>query len=248
MAFTAAMVAGGSGHAHAFDLPDLLSADLAGADWLGGQADAFAGVDGGDTWLFSYGGFTLAPGALDRNGWRVRLYSGAGYYSYTPSSRGSPNAFAPRRVDVFQLEALAGWQFSTGIITAKLFVGAAYEDHAISPADPDNAIAGTHLGAKVAAETWFDIAPRAWVGADASYATTIDAYSGALKLGLKPFDWLSLGPEASVFGDRENDAHRFGAFARWHCSGCDMTVSGGVSGDYEDETGAYGALSFYRRF
>jgi hypothetical protein len=248
MAFSAAMLAGGSNHAHAFDLPDLLSADLVGADWLGGQADAFAGVDAGDSWLFSYGGFTLAPGALDRDGWRVRLYAGSGYYSYTPSGRVGSNAFAPRRADVFQLVALAGWQFSAGVITAKLFAGVAYEDHAISPADPDNAIAGTHIGAKVAAETWFDLARWAWLSADASYATTIDSYSGALKLGFRPVAWVSLGPEASVFGNREFDGHRLGAFARWHCSGCDVTVSGGLSGDYDEETGAYGALSFYSQF
>ena len=248
LAFTAAMLAGGSGHAHAFDLPDLLSADLAGADWLGGGADSFAGVDAGDTWLFSYGGFSLAPGGLDRDGWRIRLYAGTGYYNYTPSGGASPNAFAPRRADVFQLEALAGWQFSTGLITAKLFAGVAYEDHTISPADPDNAIAGAHLGAKLAVETWFDVSQWAWASADASYATGIDAYSGAVKLGLRPFEWVSLGPEASVFGNREFDGHRLGAFARWHCGGCDMTVSGGISGDYDDETGAYGALSFYSQF
>jgi len=250
IALTAAIIAAGSEDARAFDLSDLLTPDLAGADWLGGEADAFAGVDAGDTWLFSYGGFTLAPDGLDREGWRIRLYGGAGHYRYTSSVEVSPGAVVDfdRRADVFQLEALVGWQLSAGMMTAKLFAGVAYEDHAVSPGDPQNAIAGAHFGAKLALETWFDLSRWAWASADASYASTIDGYSAAAKFGLKPVGWLSLGPEASAFGNREFDGHRLGAFARWHCGGCDMTVSGGLSGDYDDETGAYGALSFYSRF
>jgi len=250
IALTAAMIAGGSENARALDLPDLLAPDLAGADWLGGEADAFAGVDAGDTWLFSYGGFTLAPDGLDREGWRIRLFGGAGHYRYTSTVEVSPGALVDfdRRAEVFQLEALVGWQVSAGMMTAKLFAGVAYEDHAISPGDPQNTIAGAHFGAKLAVETWFDLSRWAWASADASYASTIHGYSAAAKFGLKPVGWLSLGPEASAFGNREFDGHRLGAFARWHCGGCDMTVSGGLSGDYDDETGAYGALSFYSRF
>lgn len=247
---TAVMIAGFSGHARAFDLPDLLVPDLLAAEWPGGRTDAFAGVDAGDSWQVSYAGFTLAPDGLDREGWRVRLYGGAGRYSYTSTTEISPGlrvAF-DRRAEVFQLEALAGWHTSAGMMTARLFAGIAYEDHVVSPDDPQNAIAGAHFGGKMAIETWFDLSRWAWASVDASYTSTIGGYSGAIKLGLKPVGWLSLGPEASALGNREFDGRRLGAFARWHCGGCDATLSGGVSGDYDDETGAYGALSFYSRF
>jgi len=243
-------VAAPAGRARAFDLPDLLIPDIADTDWVGGRADAFAGMDVGDTWAFSYGGATLAPSGLDSAGLRVRFYGGAGHYTYQGVKETSPGVHVTvnRHAEVVQLEALVGWQFAAGPMIAHVYAGVAYEDHVVTPGDPGNTIEGAHLGGKIALETWVDLTRRAWLSADASYATTIDAYSGAAKLGLRPFDWLSLGPEGSVFGNREFDGHRLGGFARWHCGGCDMTVSGGISGDFEDETGAYGAISFYSRF
>jgi len=234
--------------ARAFDLSALLSPDLAAADWMGG-ADTFGGLDVTDSAVFSYGGLTLAPGGLDGDGLRLRLYAGSGHYSYSSrtDTKGGLVTF-DRRADVLEAEALAGWQVNTGAVTVRLFAGVAYEDQVITPDDPENALAGAHVGAKLALETWFDLASWAWLSADVSYATTFDAYSGAAKLGLRPVRWLSLGPEGRAFGDREFDAHRLGGFARWHCGGCDVTISGGVSGDYDDDAGAYGALSFYRRF
>ena len=225
--------------ARAIDLSALLEPDLAAADWLEG-ADTFLGVDATDSVLFSYSGFTLSPGRLDREGLRLRVYAGAGRYTYVSGTEGT--------ADLVQAEALVGWQFHAGLITAKLFAGIAYEAHTIDPGEPDIALRGGHVGAKVALETWFDLSERAWLSADASYATAIDSYSGSTKLGLKPVAWLSLGPEAAAFGNQEFEAHRLGGFARWHCGGCDVTVSGGVSGDYDDDTGAYGALAFYTRF
>ncbi|MFP3921910.1 MAG: cellulose biosynthesis protein BcsS [Dichotomicrobium sp.] len=234
----------------ALDFSALLSPDLAGYEWLGGRADAFAGTSAAGSALFNYGGFTLAPGGLDRDGPRLRLYGGAGQYSYTGGveTKSGLGADIRRRADVVQAEVLAGWQFGMGAMTAKLFAGLAYEDQQMAPPDPGNDLAGAHLGAKLAVESWFDLASWLWFSADASYATVHESYSGALKLGLKPLVSLSIGPEAAASGNREFDSHRLGGFARWHCGGCDVTLSGGISGDYDDETGGYGALSVYTRF
>jgi hypothetical protein len=238
----------GPAPARAVDISALLAPDIADADWMSG-ADVFAGMDVTDSALFNYGGVTLAPGGLDRDGLRIRLYAGSGYYGYRSSTDTTGGLVTfDRRADVVQAEALIGWQVSTGAMTATLFAGVAYEEQVITPDDPENPLAGAQIGAKAALETWFDLASWAWLSVDASYATTFDAYSGAVKLGLRPVRWLSLGPEARAFGDREFDGHRLGGFARWHCGGCDVTVSGGVAGNYDEETGAYGALSFYRRF
>ncbi len=235
--------------ARALDLSALLAPDIADADWMGGGVEVFAGVDGSDSAMFSYGGLTLAPSGLDSNGLRVRFYAGSGNYTYT-TARGTPDGLVSvhRRADILQAEALIGWQVSIGATTAKLFGGIAYEEQTISPDDPENALAGERFGAKLALETWVDLARWAWLSVDASYATSFDAYSGTARLGLKPHTDLSLGPEARAFGDREFDGHRLGGFARWHCGGCDVTISGGVAGDYDAQTGAYGALSFYRSF
>lgn len=236
--------------AKALDFSALLSPDLAAHEWLGGRVDAFAGMSAIGSAQFSYGGFTLAPGGLDRDGPRLRLYGGAGQYSYTGGgeTRAGFRADIRRRAEVVQAEALVGWRFSTGAMTAKLFAGLAYEDQQMAPPDPGNDLAGAHLGAKLAVESWFDLAPWLWLSADASYATLHESYSGALKLGVKPLPSLSFGPEAAASGNREFDSHRLGGFARWHCGGCDVTLSGGVSGDYDDDTGTYGALSVYTRF
>lgn len=238
-----------AGPARALDLSALLASDIAGADWMGGGVEVFAGVDGSDSAMFSYGGLTLAPGGLNSNGLRVRFYAGSGNYTYTTAT-GTPDGLVSvhRNADILQAEALIGWQVSAGAITAKLFGGIAYEEQAISPDDPENTLAGERFGAKLALETWLNLARWAWLSVDASYATSLDAYTGAARLGLKPHTDVSLGPEARAFGDRAFDGHRLGGFARWHCSGCEVTISGGVAGDYDAQTGAYGALSFYRRF
>jgi len=246
----ALMACGNSFAARAIDLSALLAPDLAADNWMTSRADAFAGVDATHSSVFSYGGFTLAPGGLDQDGLRLRFFAGAGYHGLNEHSGVS----APQldgfthRADIFQAEALVGWQIASGPVIARLFAGVSYDEQAISGPQIDYALQGEHVGAKVALETWVDLSPSAWLSADASYATGIGAYSGALRLGVTPMAWVSVGPEAAIFGDREHDGHRLGAFARWHCGGCDATLSGGVSGDYDEETGAYGALSFYRRF
>lgn len=246
-----ALVADGNRFAaRAIDLSALLAPDLAGDNWMVSRADAFTGVDATHSSVFSYGGFTLAPRGLDHDGLRLRFFAGAGYHGLNEHSGVS----APQldgfthRADIFQAEALVGWQIASGPVIAKLFAGVSYDEQAISGPQIDYALQGEHVGAKVALETWVDLSPSAWLSTDASYVTSIGAYSAALRLGVTPAAWLSIGPEAAVFGDRKHDGHRLGAFARWHCGGCDATLSGGVSGDYDEETGAYGALSFYRRF
>ena len=246
----ALMADGNSFAARALDLSALLAPDLAGDDWMDSRADAFSGVDATHGSVFSYGGFTLAPGGLDHDGLRLRFFAGAGYHGLEEPGEASalvPDGFT-HRAEVFQAEALVSWQVSPGPVIAKLFAGVSYEEQAISGPQIEYALAGEHLGAKVALETWVDLSRSGWLSADASYTSGMDAYSAALRLGVQPAEWVSVGPEAAVFGDRENDEHRLGAFARWHCGGCDATLSGGVSGDYDEETGAYGALSFYRRF
>ena len=246
-----ALIAGGNSFAaRAIDLSALLTTDIAGDNWMASRADTFAGVDATDSSVFTYGGFTLAPSGLDHDGLRLRFFAGAGYHGLEEPGRASavvPEGFT-HRADIFQAETLVGWQVSSGPVIAKLFAGASYEEQAVTGPEIDYALAGEHLGAKVALETWVDLSRSVWLSADASYATGIGAYSAALRLGVRPAAWMSVGPEAAVFGDREHDGQRLGAFARWHCGSCDATLSGGVSGDYAEETGAYGALSFYRRF
>jgi len=235
--------------ARALDLSELLVPDFAATEWISGRTDFFTGVDATENALFSYAGLTLAGEGIDRDGVRLRLFAGTGNYSYGSTKTGSDaHADTQRSADATQVDALLGWQVSFAAVTTKVFAGIAYEAHEVQPADPENTLGGTHVGAKFMVETWLDLSEHAWLSADVSYATAIDGYYGALSLGLKPSASISLGPVLAAFGSRDFDAQRVGAFARWHCEGCDVTLAAGFAGDYDGDLGEYGSLSFYRRF
>lgn len=83
---------------------------------------------------------------------------------------------------------------------------------------------------------------------DGSYTTATQGYAAWLRTGVRTFDWLTLGLESAAFGDSSYDAMRAGAFVRWHNNIMDLTVSAGVSGDYDSPSNPYGTLSIYRKF
>lgn len=230
-----------SGNARAFDLTELLVPNLA-RDWLADRVELFNGVDATQNSWFAYGGLGWSlNGPLDRGGFRVRFFGGSGRYVYTSGS-------LRHRSNVTAAEIMLGYQWQVGRLTAKLHAGPAYEEHDIAPPDPGNAAAGTNFGAKLLAETWLDLGANAWLSADASYFTATQGYAGFVRLGYRPFAWMAFGPEAAAFGNREYQALRAGVFVRLRYALTDITVSGGVSGDYESASGAYGSLSLYHKF
>ena len=165
------------------------------------------------------------------------LFDGSGYVATTFDGR------------VGYAAAMIGCQFRPGAVTVKLFADIEAEDQRITPRDPNNAVQGTEIGLKLLAETWYDIAYRWYVSADAAYGTAFQDYWSLARLGFRVRPRLSLGLEGGAPGNEEYDAGRGGGFVRVNLRQIEMTLSGGFTGNYlEDDPSAYVSLGLYRTF
>lgn len=148
----------------------------------------------------------------------------------------------------YDFAIMPGYQASWGALTLKAYLGPAMETRMIVPDDPGKALEGAYWGAKTALESWLALDDGFWLSADASYFTGTQAYALSLRPGFQPLDWLALGPEAAAFGDEENDSARAGGFLRVIIGKMEATFSGGVTSNYDGETGVYGSAGVYTKF
>lgn len=210
----------------------------------------FSGVDVTANSRFGYAGgvWTFGRG-VEAPGWRLRALGGYGAYVYD-GTLAFPGGTVPMRFngEVPVSELLAGRLWRQGEWTFKAYGGVQYIEHAVTPGDPANSVTGAQWGAKGLVEVWRDLGSRAWFAADGAYGTAFDEYRLKARLGRRLTRRVSLGLEAGGFGNAGYDSARGGAFARLHLGGTDITVSGGVSGDYRGEaSGGYIALELYRK-
>ena len=130
-------------------------------------------------------GVTAAPfGGLDEDGLRLRAVGGYGAYTYS----GRRAAGVGSRIREFEGETafadlLAGYQKQLGPLTVKGFAGLMTAGNRITPDDPETAIRGRGLGAKLALETWWTISEQAWASVDVSWGTIHDTYAARGRLG-----------------------------------------------------------------
>ena len=120
---------------------------------------------------------------------------------------------------------MVGYQFRTETVFLKLFAGIEAEDQRISPRDPDNAVQGSALGLKLAAEGWFDISPLWFASLDASYGTAFQEYWSLARIGRRLRPRLSLGLEGGALGNEEYDAGRGGGFVRADLRAVELTLA-----------------------
>jgi cellulose biosynthesis protein BcsS len=110
-------------------------------------------------------------------------------------------------------------------------------------------VQGTALGLRLEQETWFDISPRFYLSADASYGTAFQEYCALTRVGFRARPRFALGLEGGAIGNEEYDAGRAGGFLRMNFRDTEFTLSGGFTGNYlEDDPSGYVALGIYRSF
>jgi hypothetical protein len=197
-----------------------------------------------------YSGMTLSPfGAIDANGWRVRVVAGYGAYGYDGSRQiaGELERQAFRGTVSFA-DLLLGYQKRYGSLTLKAFAGGAAENHQVTPFDAENGAGNLDLGFKGMVEAWLNMTERSWTSLDLSWSSVHDAYSSHLRLGYAIWPNLSLGLEGGAVGNAEYGGGRGGAFARYTWSSGEISVSAGPSLDRSMTTGVYGTLNALTRF
>lgn len=210
-------------------------------------------TSGTDITAHSSFGYAGAVWALGQNlyapGWRFKALGGYGSYDYD-GSLSSAGGSVPTRFegDVVLGELMAGRLWRYGEWTVKAYAGVQYEDHGLTPDDPSNAVQGTEWGGIAQVELWRNLGPRNWFSANGSYGTAFGDFWAQARLGHRLTDRISLGLEGGGLGNKGYDAGRGGAFLRLHLGVAELTLSGGVTGDYYGEdTSGYVALGFYRR-
>lgn len=205
--------------------------------------EVFSGVDvtGNSASTYLGGGTSFGKG-LWTPGWRGRAVGGIGRYNYD-----SGNTLHDGRHSF--IAGLLGYQMQHGRLTLKLFAGAEYQEHVIVPFDPGNAVQGDASGVRLQAESWLALSPRSFVSIDAAYGSAFDEYWGLARYGYRFRPKLTFGVEGGPFGNREYDGGRGGAFLQLQLRQMQLTVSGGMTGDYLESKGSgYLALNIYRNF
>lgn len=211
--------------------------------------EIFSGVDATPSSLFGYTGGAWAFGRdVTSEGLRLKVLAGTGGYEYEsglPGVTGRVNF----KGEVVLFRSAVGYLWRRGDWTVKAYVGAGYEDHAISPNDPANSVSGDEIGAVGEAEIWRNLGASGFFSLDASYADAFNAYHAQARLGRRFVKRFSAGVEGAALGNEEYESGRGGGFLRYHLRDMDLTLSGGVSSDfYTRELGGYAALGLYARF
>ena len=199
--------------------------------------------------VFGYAGGVWAFGrSVDAQGPRVKALTGIGGYDYNgflPGVAGPVNFDG----DVTLAQLLAGYQWRRGEWIVKAYAGAGFEQHDLSPNDPANSVNGDEFGVMGQIELWRNLGETGWLSLDASYADVFRSYWTQLRLGRRMHKRISAGVEAGAQGNEEYDSGRAGGFLRYHLGRSELTLSGGLSGEYyANDFGGYAAVGLYRKF
>lgn len=231
---------------------DIISLIFGGAIYrsLKLRSDTFSGVDvTGSSYFGYFGGTWTDKDGIDQPGWRLRVAGGTGRYYYDGNVEIADQKIPTRFLgEVASFDVMAGYQLHYKSVVVKGFVGANYTEHLISPDDTSNNVQGTAWGIKTQVELWWTIHKDRWLAVDASYASSFGDFWSKIQYGYDLNNWLSLGPEVGILGHQDYATARAGAFARFKTDYGDIAISGGATGNYEDDASAYGSLSFYQKF
>lgn len=222
-----------------------------------------------ETWLV-YSGATLSPFShIHDDGLRIRFSTGYGQYDYSGERTFCDPALCDPRLGrrpvnrsinfeaVTQYaELLIGYLKRFGDLTAKVFVGAAYLDHQIGPRDPVNQVQGAAWGIKSGVELWLNMGANAWGSLDLNYTTAHDTFAARSRFGYRVLPTVSLGPEFGVNGHfkshRDGDLQyargRAGAFARYEWAGGEVSASGGVTANIDEDITPYLTVNWMTRY
>jgi hypothetical protein len=202
----------------------------------------FSGVDLWRNGQAGYGGMLLAPrGDLNKDGFLIRLFMSDDLERYvTPTQRFSTN--------IFRASVLPGWRIKRGNIEIKVFAGPAVVSRALKPDNPADPLHGSHFGARITTELWWEPTPAMMVAAAASATTIASEYSARAAAGWRLLDRFWAGPEVSVSADEFSTQYRIGAhLTGFKTGGLEWSVGSGFVEDSFHRSGIYGRIGVLTR-
>lgn len=224
----------------------LLSALLAGqavADDKPVSTALFFGFDIGPSAESIYaGGITAVNGDFAKEGVLLRALGVYAWYDYD-ATVGEVDG------DLALGDLMIGYQILRPGLRAAAYVGVEYQDHSLSPFDPNNSVVGSETGFKVATDVTLGGGDPVFLNVLANYSTAFDSYWSRARVGID-LGKVTIGPEAILQGNEAYDAQRAGAFISYLIpnTAVELTFSGGGhfdegGGIFGDEDGGYGAVN-----
>ena len=226
-------------------LAQALEPDTPPSDGLSGgtKVERVLLYSGFDIWRFGrtgYGGFYWAPDGLTNDGFITRLFVSGGAERYNAGSKRF-------NTNIVRASPLAGWRFSQENFEIKVFTGPELENRVLTP-DVPSAFRGTHIGARAAAELWWEPTPELTLTSALSASTNATSHSARAAAGWRVFDQFWAGPEISASRDDFSQQIRVGA----HLTGFRLAVfewsaAAGYVQDSFHRSGVYGRIGVLTR-
>jgi hypothetical protein len=227
-------------------LAQTLEPDTPPPDGLSGGAkvDRVLLYAGFDIWRYgrsAYGGFYWTPDGLNNDGFITRLFVSRGVERYDAGSKRF-------NTDIIRAAPLAGWRLSQGKLELKIFAGPELENRVLTPDVPTTAYRGTHIGARVASELWWEPIPEMMLTSAFSASTNATSHSARAAAGWRVLDRFWAGPEISASSDALSQQVRTGV----HLTGfkldpLEWSVAIGYVTDSYHRSGVYGRIGVLTR-
>jgi hypothetical protein len=227
-------------------LAQALEPDTPPSDGLSGgtKAERVLLYAGFDIWRFGrtgYGGFYWAPDGLNNDGFITRLFVSRGVDRYDAGQKRF-------NTDIVRAAPLAGWRLSQGTLELKVFAGPELENRVLTPDVPTATYRGTHIGARVAAELWWEPMPELMLTSAFSASTNATSHSARAAAGWRVLDQFWAGPEISASSDAFSTQVRIGAhLTGFKLAPFEWSVAAGYVTDSFHRSGVYGRIGVLTR-
>jgi hypothetical protein len=210
----------------------------------GGKAERVLLYAGFDIWRFGrtgYGGFYWAPDGLNNDGFITRLFVSRGVERYDAGSKRF-------NTTIVRASPLAGWRFKRDDFELKVFAGPELENRVLTPDVPAAKFRGTQLGARVAAELWWEPMPALMLTSAFSASTNATSHGARAAAGWRMFGQFWAGPEISASGDAFSTQYRIGAhLTGFRLAAFEWSVAAGYVADSFHRSGVYGRIGVLTR-
>jgi Cellulose biosynthesis protein BcsS len=210
----------------------------------GAKPEHFLLYSGFDIWRFGragFGGFYASPEGLDKDGFMVRLFVSDGRERYDAGSKRF-------NTDILRGSLLPGARLSEGSFELKLFAGAEFESRMPDMGAATGNRSMSRIGARVAAETWWEPLPEIMLASSLSATTNFNAWSARGAAGWRAFDRFWAGPEILASGDVFSRQLRIGAhLTGFKLAAFEWSAATGFVQDSFGRSGVYGRLGVLMR-
>jgi hypothetical protein len=199
---------------------------------------------GFDIWRFgrtAYGGFYWAPDGLNNDGFITRLFVSRGVERYDAGQKRF-------NTDIVRAAPLAGWRFKKDDFEIKVFAGPELENRVPTPDVPTARLRGTQLGARVAAELWWEPVPELMLTSAFAASTNATSHSARAAAGWRVLEQFWIGPEISASSDAFSTQYRIGAhLTGFRLAALEWSVAAGYVTDSFGRNGVYGRIGVLTR-